>query len=120
MGLYPRYDAVAADGRGAWFSARTEDGRVVGLATARLQAGCACRVDGFAHALHSSAWGELTKAAVAWATAEGASTCYAEVATDDEEKIALLEASGFRDAGRGEGFDFARAHLRSRRLEIDI
>ena len=38
MGLYPRYQAMTRDGRGAWFAARTGTGRVVGLSSARLDA----------------------------------------------------------------------------------
>ena len=36
MGLYRRYGYVIQDGRGAWFVAVAEDGRVVGQSTARL------------------------------------------------------------------------------------
>ena len=36
MGLYPRYEALAEAGRGAWFAAYTDSGRLVGLSTAQL------------------------------------------------------------------------------------
>ena len=35
MGLYPRYAKLVEQGAGAWFAARTRDGRLVGLASAR-------------------------------------------------------------------------------------
>ena len=35
MGLYPRYAKLVEQGTGAWFAARTRDGRLVGLASAR-------------------------------------------------------------------------------------
>ena len=118
MGLYPRYQAVAADGRGAWFSARTDDSRVVGLATARLDDQGHCRVDGFAHAYHARAWDDLMTAAIAWAAARGACGCYAEVAGEDEGKAALLQDLGFRYVGGGTELKVAGTTMTTQRLEI--
>lgn len=98
MGLYPRYEAVTTDGRGAWLSAETPDGRVVGMATARLE-GAGCRVDGFAHANHAGAWPTLMREAVSWGAARGAVRSEAVVCVEDEDKRHRFEALGFGEAG---------------------
>ncbi|MCY4481427.1 MAG: GNAT family N-acetyltransferase [Spirochaetaceae bacterium] len=97
MGLYRRYLAALGGGRGEWFGARTTDGRVVGLATAR-RAGAVCQVDGFAHPCFATVWPDLMAAAMRRAAAWGSSECCAVVCVEDEEKRALFEGLGFRDA----------------------
>lgn len=104
MSLYPRYDEVRAGGKGEWFTAATREMRVVGLATARVQAEGACRVDAFTHAAFDDVWERLVGAATAWAGAHGAKGCCADVCVEDAGKRARLEALGFREAGPAEGF----------------
>ena len=96
LGLYRRYAAIAADGRGAWFVASADSGHAVGLATARLDDAGDCRVDGFTHRDHIGNWQTLIQAAVDWAASETAARVYANVAVEDEEKRAMFEALGFR------------------------
>ena len=93
-GLYRQYEEVRDGGRGNWFAARTDDGRVVGLATARLTEDDACRVDGFAHRRHTGAWPDLVGAATDWAQHRGAQDCFAMVCVEDEEKQAAFEELG--------------------------
>ena len=105
MGLYRRYSAVARDGQGAWFSAVTEGGRVVGLSTIRLDGNRGCRVDGFTHRSHQELWPELIQAATNWGEGRGASSYSVKVSVEDEEKQSLFESIGFRRTGPGEPFD---------------
>jgi GNAT superfamily N-acetyltransferase len=107
MGLYPRYESLAASGRGAWFAARADGSCVVGLSTARLDDDGRCQVDGFTHDWHREHWGDLMRAAIAWAAVRKAKTCCAQVAAQDEDKISLFESMGFHQAGAGEPFDVA-------------
>jgi GNAT superfamily N-acetyltransferase len=117
MGLYPKYFAITEDGRGTWFSAVTEDGRVVGLATARLDAGRGCQVDGFTHKYHQTAWEPLIQSAIDWGASSGASSWWAAVSAEDEEKQALFESLGFRRSGAGEEFSLEGRTVASVRLE---
>ena len=64
MGLYPKYDALLQQQSGTWFGAQTESGRLIGLATARLDESGVCHVDGFTHQCHLDAWADLMQRAV--------------------------------------------------------
>lgn len=108
MGLYPRYIRALANGVGAFFAARTTDGRVVGLATARrpdhdLNA-LVYQIDGFVHHRFATAWPDLIKAACDWARTQGATTLCAQIVAEDVAKQAVFQALGFVYAGVGEGF----------------
>lgn len=120
MSLYRRYAAVAADGRGSWFSAVTDSGRVVELSTARLDESGRCRVDAFAHKNHVIVWHELVHAATDWGTRRGASSFDASVSVEDEEKRALFVSTGFRVQGRAEPFDLGGRQVESVRLSTDL
>ncbi len=102
MGLYPKYGR-GLEGRGAFFAARTKDGRVVGLASALLDGAGGCRVDGFVHRNFAREWNPLLEAACGWGREKEALELRAVVA--DEEKQELFEAMGFRRDGAGEDFD---------------
>ena len=106
-GLYPRYDALTIDGRGAWLSAETADGRVIGMATARLRDSGVCQVDGFTHGDHDDVWTPLIEAAMSWGAGKSASVYQAVVSVEDEEKRERFEALGFREAGPADGFELA-------------
>jgi len=47
--LYPPYEKLASYGRGAWFAARTDTDRLVGLSSACMVGSDRCADDGFAH-----------------------------------------------------------------------
>ena len=104
LSLYPRFEELAADGRGTWFGAYTPGGRLTGVSTARLDDQGGCRVDGFTHRRFPSAWAKLVGSAVEWASDHGAASTYALLSAEDEEKGSLFEGLGFRRAGTGPEF----------------
>ena len=116
MGLYPRYVRGLAGGRGTWWAARATDGRVVGLASAVLDAEWRCRVDAFTHQYFAHAWAGLIGAALQWGIDRGATELGALVSVEDEPKQALFETLGFRDDGSGEEFEIGERPVPSRRL----
>lgn len=117
MGLYGRYEPIAADGKGAWFAARTGENKAVGLSSARLDEHEHCRVDGFVHGLFGEVWPEIIRAAVRWGGQRGASMCYADVSVEDEQKRSWFESLGFGRAGAGKGFDLDGRQVASVRME---
>lgn len=117
MSLYTRYEALTREGRGAWFSARTDRGLVVGLSSACLDGSGGCRVDGFTHPNDPDVWKDLIQAAMRWGTARGAPSCRARVSVEDEDKRTLFEALGFQEVGTGEAFDLEGKQVASVLLE---
>ena len=117
MGLYRRYLAALAGGRGEWFCARTADGRVVGLSTVHVS-GAACQLDGFAHPYFAAAWPDLMAAAMQRGAARGAGECRAVVCVEDEEKRSLFEGLGFRDAGAAADFVLDRRAVGAVRMVV--
>ena len=95
-GLYGRCHRVTQDGRGQWFAAATDDGRVVGLSSARLYDTDHCNVDGFAHKEFSACWPELMERAIGWGTTQNAASVFATLSVEDEHKQRLFESLGFR------------------------
>ena len=118
LGLYRRYSALAVDGRGAWFCAATSLGQVVGLSTARLDGGGGCRVDGFTHRNHLGSWKALIQAATGWGAGMNASSIWATVSVEDDEKRSLFESVGFRNTAPGEPFDLGGRQVATLRLEL--
>ncbi len=118
IGLYRRYRDVAAEGRGTWFGAVADDGRVAGISTARLEASGGCRVDGFVHKSHMHSWGGLIGAAISWAETAGARAVFAGVSVEDEEKRSLFEGLGFQRVGRGLPFNLDGREVASEILEV--
>jgi len=116
-GLYQRYEGLLADARGAWFAARTDQARVVGLATARLDESQGCLIDGFVHRNFGEAWEPLIEKTIEWAKARGAGKCRVRASVEDEEKVALFEALGFRKGGVGEEFQLRECCVKSVFLE---
>ena len=118
LGLYRRYLALAADGRGAWFCAGTSLGQVVGLSTARLDGGGGCRVDGFTHRNHLGSWKALIQAASDWGAGMSASPIWATVSVEDDEKRSLFESVGFRYTSPGEPFDLGGRQVSTLRYDL--
>lgn len=108
MGLYPRYTRALANGLGAFFAARTTDGRVVGLATARRidrdPGERVYQIDGFVHRRFAAAWLDLIQAACDWARTQGATALYAQIGMEDGAKQAVFQSLGFLYKGVHEGF----------------
>ena len=117
MGLYPRYQLLAWDGRGAWFAARTAAGRLVGLSSARLDESGSCQVDGFTHRNCEDAWPGLIEAAAGWGREHQARTLRATVSIEDEDKVSRFEALEFHPAGAGPAFTLENRQIASVRLE---
>ena len=117
MSLYRKYEAVAKEGRGAWFAAFGDRGHVVGLSTVRLDERGDCLVDGFAHQRFIDSWEELMAAAISWGTSNGAAKFQATVSVEDEERQSLLEGLGFRKSGAGEEFEVGGKAVASVRME---
>ncbi|MSP13620.1 MAG: GNAT family N-acetyltransferase [Chloroflexi bacterium] len=120
MGLYPRYERLAQDGRGAWFGATTDQGRLVGLATARLDSAAGCQVDGFTHENYRHAWIELLQSAIAWGMGKDVTKLRATVAQDDTEKAALFESLGFLRTGAGNAFHLDEVEVPSLQMERSL
>ncbi|MYC97230.1 MAG: GNAT family N-acetyltransferase [Caldilineaceae bacterium SB0661_bin_32] len=116
MGLYVRYGRVRSGG-GTWFAARTAEGKVVGLATARRDEAGAFQIDAFAHARFADVWEELVQAAVGRSQERGEDGCYAVVSVEDEEKQSWFESLGFRRAGSGAEFALDGRRVASVRME---
>ena len=120
MGLYPRYEALAAAACGAWFAAYTDSGRLVGLSTAQLGESNVCQVDGFTHQRYENVFDDLINAAVHWGTRHNADTVYATVSVEDEEKRARFEAVGFHAIGADQAFTLDEREVASVRLERPV
>ena len=116
MGLYVRYERIKLSG-GAWFVAKTAEGKVVGLATARRDDAGDSQIDGFAHARFAEVWEALVQAAINGCSGQSSSTCYAVVSVEDEEKQSLFESLGFRRTGAGEEFDLDGRRVASIRMD---
>lgn len=117
MSLYPRYEVLEADGGGAWFSAHSGGGRVVGLSTAKLDDQGGCRVDGFSHGAFAEARAGLIEAAASWGAGRGV-RIWSSVSVEDEEKLALLESLGFQNVGTGKNFNMDGRIVGAMRLEL--
>ncbi len=121
MGLYPRYETLTRERRGAWFGARTSRGHLIGLSTVHLDKLNQCQVDGFTHQNYlADAWENLIQAAIRWGIVRGASLCWAIVSAEDENKRSLFESLRFREVGTREEFNLDGRRVASVRLEKAI
>ena len=102
MGLCRKYYYLVKRDNAEWFSAKTSDGRLVGISTAWIDAEGACHVDGFIHARFSDSYSALMKAAIDWGTQQNAVRVAARFSVEDEEKRSQFQAIGFR-AGTDDG-----------------
>lgn len=125
MGLYPRYAELAAGG-GAWFGGWCEEGRLVGLATARPlseatdEAGLTMQVDGCVHRVARAAWRDLIDAAIDWSRESGAEAVTVVTSVEDETKRIQFEAVGFRSDGSGDEIDIAGRRVQTVRLKLRL
>ncbi len=118
LGLYRRYAAMAKDGPGAWYCARTESGRVVGVSSALVVTNEGSRVDGFTHLAHLDSWGLLLQSSIEWSANRNAAPIWTSVSIEDEEKLSLFESLGFRQSGEGKPIDLGIRHVRTIRCEL--
>ncbi len=103
-GLYIKCADVGNAQDGTRFSARTEDGRVVGMSTGRLDRDGSFAVDGFVHYRYRDLWNVLIEQAAAFGKERGAGIVHANVSREDGEKRTLFEALGFREVRPGPNF----------------
>ena len=114
-GLYRAYERVVGDGHGARFAARTTDGRVVGMSTARLHADGSCSVDGFVHHNYLKSWHELIAQAIQFGRNRGAALVHSRVSREDIEKRQLFEELAFREVGPASEFSLDSLQLNNER-----
>ena len=116
MSLYPRYQRIATQQRGAWFAAVSKEGPLVGLSTAVLDEQLTCWLDGFTHPSFRDVWPTLIGAGIQWATCNKAAATAARVVPDDGQKQEMFEQMGFEVAGEADAVRIGELTLRSRRL----
>ena len=80
-----------------WFAAKTNDQRLVGIATAWIDAENVCNVDGFIHRRFNSSYQSLIDAAIEWGRQLSATRFAARLCVEDIEKRELFESFGFRN-----------------------
>ncbi|MYA61555.1 MAG: GNAT family N-acetyltransferase [Dehalococcoidia bacterium] len=118
LGLYRRYAALTDGGRGVWFCASDDEGQLAGLSSARVDDEGGCQVDGFTRRDSLESWRELVQRAADWGGDISASSIWATVSVEDDEKLALFESAGFKIAGEGESFDLGGRELGTLRIEL--
>ena len=79
-----------------WFAAKTNDGRLVGIATAWIDAENVCHVDGFTHKRFNGSYDPLIGAAIKWGERHNSVRFTSRLSVEDEEKRANFEKLGFR------------------------
>ncbi len=102
MGLCRKYYYLVKRDNAEWFAAKTDDGRLVGISTAWIDADGACRVDGFIHARFSDSFCALINGAIDWGRQQNAVSIAAKLSVEDEEKRSEFQTIGFR-AGPDDG-----------------
>lgn len=96
MGLCRKYYYLVKRDDAEWFGAKTSDGRLVGIATAFIDAENICHVDGFIHKRFNDSYGALIDAAMQWGRERDATRFAARICAEDIEKRALFGDFGFR------------------------
>lgn len=97
MGLCRKYYYLVKRGDAEWFAAKTSDGRLVGIATARVGSDGVCSVDGFVHGRFKDSYEALITAAIEWGEQRNAVRFTSRLSVEDEEKRTQFEGLGFRD-----------------------
>ena len=120
MGLYPKYQALREGGRGQLVRCQGHPAaQSSGLSTAVLDYSSA--LSAWTASLtggSDDAWDDLLRAAIDWGQANGASPVYATACVEDEDRIARLEALGFRNAGPAPDFDMDGEDVSAVRMEL--
>lgn len=106
MSLYPRYQELIQQENANCFAAWTDDGRLVGLSTARIDETGNSQVDGFAHHSFPDACRELLQKAIDWSYEFGAKSCHTIVSIEDDQKQSVLKSLGFDETETADDFDF--------------
>jgi len=120
MGLYRRYSYIKADGNGEWFTAATNDEKIVGISSALLLNKDVCQIDGFSHKRFQDCWSELIDGAIKWACTKGVSRVCAKISIEDEEKNALFSGMGFTVSNQTDKFEYGEREIESVELLRDV
>ena len=96
MGLCRKYYYLVKRDNAEWFASKTDDGRLVGIATAWVDVENICHVDGFIHARFMDSYDALMNAAIGWGTQQESVRIATRLSVEDEEKQAKFEELGFR------------------------
>ena len=96
MGLCRKYYYLVKRDDAEWFGAKTSGGRLVGIATAFIDAENICHVDGFVHKRFNASYKLLIDAAIEWGRERNATRFAARICAEDIEKRALFGDFGFR------------------------
>ena len=96
MGLCRKYYYLVRRDNAEWFAAKTDDERLVGIATTWIDAEDICHIDGFIHARFSDSYEALIRAAINWGVQRRAVRIATKLSVEDEEKQARFETLGFR------------------------
>ena len=78
-----------------WFAAKTNDGRLVGIATAWIDGDNVCHVDGFTHKRFNDSYDLLIGSAIEWSEQRNSVRFATRLSVEDEEKRANFEELGF-------------------------
>ena len=105
MGLCRRYYRVVEQENAEWYAARTNDGKLIGIATGLIDHDAVCDIDGFTHKRYEEYWPELIKAVIAWGDRHSANSFRTLVSSDDLDKLALFQELGFSSTGRQSQFN---------------
>ena len=111
-GLYRRYGYIGRSGFGEWFAAMTDDGRVVGLSTARLNEAKQCYVDGFTHPMFADCYKSLIDAAIQWGKSSAATSIYSRLSDEDEEKQQLWQSFDFQKIAADNQIELGDRHVK--------
>ena len=95
MGLCRKYYYLVKRDDAEWFGAKTSDGRLVGIATAFIDAENICHVDGFVHKRFSDSYHALITAAIDWGQQRDSTGFITRLSVEDEEKKTKFEGLGF-------------------------
>ena len=119
MGLCRKYYYLVKQPNAEWFAAKTNDGRLVGIATGYIDTDNVCHVDGFVHARFGESYNALIGAAIGWGHKRKSGRITSRLSVEDEEKRAKFEDIGFR-AGSIQGtFDIADRELPALSMLLD-
>ena len=105
MGLCRRYYRVVEQENAEWYAARTNDGKLIGIATGLIDHDAVCDIDGFTHKRYEEYWPELIQAVIAWGDRHSATSFRTLVSSDDLDKLALFHELGFSSTGRQSQFN---------------
>ncbi len=107
LGLCRKYHYLVKRDYAEWFAAKTDDGRLVGISTVRVDDANVCWIDGFTHLRFSDSFPALIESAIEWGFLRKADRFATRLSIEDEDKQRMFEALGFRRGPVEGAFSFA-------------